>query len=511
MDRQSIWRAANLPAEAVKENLRSQAALPIVLLSVAGNRAARAKLHSELPQVYANAAEDPEMAFAQRYKAAAMVRTLESAGVLSKGNPGLGAPLVHKSELYLIDESNRRMLALSEALGGKEVYKTKEDKGPLAKSVPVVYKRQLMEGPKEVGEEFKLLGASGPLKGTDGGSGLGVGVWASQTESGKPKTLAVFYAGSARAVDWVHDLKNLAGEDTVQYEAGKKFLREKLKELMKTPPELRPSELVVGGHSLGGGIALQAYGDPENYAMIKALRSQGMAVKVVTRNPAALPFAKAREFAETVGQSGAADIVSFVNKGELVSSTGALPGHIVENGLSLGQASARYGQETRVAAMAAEESLMDKMGVKGTSQWRLLRGARAAADGAGNIAGLLAAPFAAAGYWAVGKVARHMDGNLSEVSRFAAMDGRVAEKAYREVAHEPLACSEAPFKVAYDSRFGVPEVDKGAAGQQAQGAFVPLTQENLDKWRQTRGEAPAGKEARAKAPYKEGPAARGSA
>ena len=505
MDKQDFYRAANLSAEAFKENIRSQATLPIVLLSVAGNRAARAKLHGDLPDVYANAAEDPEMAFAQRYKAATMVRTLESAGVLSKGNPGIGGPLVHKSELYLIDESNRRMLALSEALGGKEVYKTKEDKGPLNKSVGVSYKRQLMEGPKEVSEEFRLLGASGPMQGTDGGSGLGVGVWASKDESGKPKTLAVFYAGSARAVDWVHDLKNLAGEDTVQYAAGKAFLREKLKELLKTPPELRPSELLVGGHSLGGGIALQAYGDPGNYAMIKALREQGMSVKVVTRNPAALPFAKAKEFADTVGKAGASEIVNFVNNGELVSSTGALPGHIVENGLSLGQSSARYGQEARVAAMAAEESLMDRMGIKRASEWRLVRGARAAADGAGNIAGLLAAPFAAAGYWAVGKVARHMDGNLSEVSRFAAMDGRVAERTYREAAQEPLACSEAPFKVAYDQRLGVPEVDKGSAGQRSPDGFAPLTQENLDKWRQGRPDARSSKDALGNAAGKPGP------
>ena len=436
---------------------------PIVLYeSVRSNSNLRSALHKNHAEVFADTQSKTDENIELRKQQAQTIKNLESIGLKGSGR-GLR---VHRGDEYFVDENNRRLLAISEGLGGVEVYKTKDEKaGTLSDVVTSEYRRQSMEGALPIKNSFQLVHAVGPVGGTDKGTGLGAGVWVEKGSNGQPQTMALFYAGSERGIDWLHDGANLAGLETSQYKAGIEFARSELKKLSALDPSKRPTELLLGGHSLGGGIALQAYGDPENYELIKKLRAEGMTIEVVTRNPACLPFTMANRYAETIGQEGAAHIHNFVNKGELVSSTGALPGHIVENGKGLWEASRLKGLNAEVAVRNAGDQPLKALGIE--KKGVLGKALHVYKDATLGLYGTLANPLMTVWSYGVGKVTRHMEGDLQEVSKKASQNARVTERKLRENAQEPKSCTTTPYKVAYDERFGTTSVTNPNARNEA--------------------------------------------
>lgn len=475
----------NIVGEAVRTPFRavgSAASTVINLGMLVSNDWQRRRLHESHPQAFADLAGDRPLPAHWRGQPAA--------------GQGPSRPGVHLAGDFLLDEGNRRLFAVSELLGGREVYKTKGDhpeEGP-PRSVSVRH-HSTQEGRLATFEEaFEIRRYGGPeVSGGSGKGPLGFAVWQSAGPDGRPATRAMFFAGSKLARDWANDAQNILGFGTEQYAQAKKELRDELVALLREPPQRRPKELVVGGHSLGGGLAIAAYSDPENIALVRKLRSEGVAVSVVTRNPAAAPFTSAKAMASALGPDGAGAIVNLVNSGELVSSFGALPGHVVLHGKPLGEAASAKTRAVfdspfstvlvRPFALVADKSRPgDILYLKTLSEESELNS---------KLASAAAKPFA----YAVGSLLRHADGSLKENAKPHEYAGRSLEdKLSADLGVSLFAAKPGRAKIAYDMdsrsfRF-VPDGEASAKLQAGLRSAVKFNSSALAERRRAADDAP---------------------
>ena len=219
------------------------------------------------------------------------------------------------------DDGVMREMAISKALS-KAVYGSKEEDN----KKDVESGRQVFFG--ESSESFYPMEGtrSAIWDGTSKGTGLGAQAFESQGLDGSGRTVVCAYAGTSNADDAAVDLKNFAGFSTLQYEAGQAWLRDRLEEVAASPKKTK--EVVIAGHSLGGGLALSSALSPENREMIEKLESAGIKVKVLTWNTAGLSPSKEDEI-KALPYSVSSKIKNFINEGEPVSNFGIVPGHKV--------------------------------------------------------------------------------------------------------------------------------------------------------------------------------------
>ena len=219
------------------------------------------------------------------------------------------------------DEGVMREMAISKALS-KAVYGSKEEEN----KTDIESGRQVFYG--DSSESFYPMEGtrSAVWDGTSKGTGLGAQAFESQSVDGSGRTVVCAYAGTSNVDDAGVDLKNFAGFSTLQYEAGQAWLRDRLEEVASSPKKTK--ELVIAGHSLGGGLALSSALSPVNMEMIEKLESAGIKVKILTWNTAGLSPVKEDEM-KALPYAVSSKIKNFINEGEPVSNFGIVPGHKV--------------------------------------------------------------------------------------------------------------------------------------------------------------------------------------